>query len=101
MAAGKLNWEQTLTAADGTFTFSVKPLAGADTFKPVNQNGSQRGGRPIVQFLPGRIDPATVKITSGAELKPVITDDFVLVPLPSPDAAPAPLTLSFTASPAH
>ena len=45
MAAGKLNWEQTLTAADGTFTFSVKPLAGADTFKAVNQNGSQRGGR--------------------------------------------------------
>lgn len=98
MAPGKLNWEQTLAAADGTFTFTVKPLAGADTFKPVNQNGSQRGGRPIVQFLPQRIDPATVKITSGAELKPVITDDFILVPVPSGDTTPGTLTVNFMAA---
>jgi hypothetical protein len=54
----------------------------------VNNNGSQRGGRPVVEFLPKRIDPAKVKITAGSELKPVITDDFILVPLPDKTDGP-------------
>lgn len=80
LAPGPLAWEQSLTEAGGVWTFEVKPQRGEKTFEPVNKNGSQRGGRPMVAFLPRRIGPA--KIVEGAELKPVITDDFVLVPNP-------------------
>ena len=38
------------------------------------------GGRPIVQFLPHRVEG--VEIVDGADLKPLVTDDFVLVPNP-------------------
>jgi hypothetical protein len=64
----------------------------------VNRNGSQRGGRPIVAFLPQRINPATVKITEGKEHQPVIADDFVLVPLPAEGAAAQPVRVVFTAN---
>jgi zinc protease len=95
MAGGKLNWEQTLAVDDkGVYTFTVKPLAGAGSWAAVNKNGSQRGGRPIIQYLPQRIDPAKVKIVDGGGLQPVITDDFILVPLPVKGEAP--LTLRFS-----
>ena len=80
MAPGTLSFDQKLTEADGTFTFVITPLAGAASFAPVNRNGSQRGGRPIVHFLPRRI--GTAEIVAGAEWRPVVTDDFLLVPLP-------------------
>ncbi len=95
MAPGKLNWEQKLTEESGTFTLTLTPLAGAETWKPVNTNGSQRGGRPVVQFLPRRIQPENVKVIDGADLNPVITDDFILVPLPQDSAAP--VTVRFRA----
>ena len=80
MAPGKLSFGQDLAEAAGTFTLTIAPLDGAASFRPVNTNGSQRGGRPIVQFLPRRIGPA--EIVEGAEWNPVVADDFVLVPLP-------------------
>ncbi|MEX2188293.1 MAG: hypothetical protein WD875_15910 [Pirellulales bacterium] len=83
LAPGPLRWEQSLVEKDGKWTLTITPKAGADTFKPVNKNGSQRGGRPIIAMLPRRI--GKVKIEGGAELKPVVTDDFVLVPLPTGD----------------
>ena len=43
-------------------------------------NGSQRGGRPIIQFLPRRLEDA--RVIEGADLKPVITESFILVPNP-------------------
>ena len=62
--------------------------AGAKSFDPVNKNGSQRGGRPMVALLPRRLK--NVVGESGAELKPTITDNFILVPLPrSGDVQPA------------
>jgi zinc protease len=61
----------------------VTPQAGAKTFAPVDTNGSERGGRPIVAFLPHRIGAA--RVVSGSERGPVIGDDFILVPLPSAD----------------
>ena len=95
MAPGKLNWEQKLTTGEkGEHTLAITPLAGAATWQPVNNNGSQRGGRPVIEFLPQRIDPAKVKITAGKELNAVIADDFILVPLP--EKADGPVTLSFT-----
>ena len=73
-------FEQTLTVKGDTYTFSIKPNRGADSFKAVDPNGSQRGGRPFIAFLPHRVRDA--KIISGAEWKPVITENFILMPNP-------------------
>ena len=80
MASGPLAWKQTLTEEAGRFTFVIEPQRGEKTFQPINTNGAQRGGRPIVAFLPHRV--RDVEILDGAELKPVITDDFLLIPNP-------------------
>lgn len=97
MAPGKLQWQQTWRQdADGA-SLEIKPLAGAATFATVSKNGSQRGGRPIVQFFDHRIDPASVVITAGAAFKPLIMDDFMLIPLPTADTDPAEIKVSFTA----
>jgi len=73
-------WDQTLTETNGTWTFEIKPNRGERTFTPINLNGSQRGGRPIIQFLPCRLKDA--RVIEGADLKPVVTDNFILVPNP-------------------
>jgi hypothetical protein len=82
MASGPLAWEQKLTVAKERYELSVRPLLGQRSFKPQNKNGSQRGGRPIIHFLPEKIDPRTVHIDEGVELQPVISGRFLLVPLP-------------------
>lgn len=73
-------WDQSLTLSDDLYTFDVVPRRGEATFRPINTNGSQRGGRPIVQLLPHRVKD--VEIVEGADLNPVVTDDFILVPNP-------------------
>ncbi len=83
MAPGPLAWEQSLTQKDGQYTFEIKPSKGEQSFAPINNNGSQRGGRPIFQLLPKRIKAASVKIVEGAELDPVVSANFIFVPLPS------------------
>lgn len=84
MADGRLQFRQVLTEHGGTFTLEIVPLDGPRSFAPVNTNGSQRGGRPVVQFLPRRL--TDVEIVAGAEFHPVVTDDVVLVPLPAADS---------------
>ena len=81
MAAGERFYEQSLTEKDGVYTFTVTPNRGEGSFKPVNVNGAQRGGRPMVQHFEQRI-PGEIKIIEGADLKPVVADDFILVPNP-------------------
>jgi len=71
---------QELTEKDGVYTLTITPSRGADSFKPVNTNGSQRGWRPIVAFLPRRVKD--VEVLAGEDLKPLIADDFILVPNP-------------------
>jgi zinc protease len=80
MAMGATAWRQTLTEKNGVWTFEIKPNRGEKSFAPINNNGSQRGGRPFIEFLPKRIKD--VKILEGGELKPVIADNFILVPNP-------------------
>lgn len=80
MAKGNCAYEQTLTEKNGVYTLTITPKRGADSFKPINTNGSQRGWRPIVEFLPKRLK--SIEIISGKQFKPVITDDFILVPNP-------------------
>ena len=80
MAPAENTYEQTLTVADGVYTLTIKPKRGDASFTPVNTNGSQRGWRPVIAFLPRRL--RDVRIVTGAEWAPVVTDDFILVPRP-------------------
>jgi hypothetical protein len=80
MAPGKLNYEQSLAIEGELYSFTITPRMGEQSFAPVNTNGSQRGWRPIIQFLPERI--GEVELLAGDDLNPVITDDFILVPNP-------------------
>jgi hypothetical protein len=80
MAEHPKAWDQSLTLSDGRYTLDIVPRRGEATFKPINTNGSQRGGRPILQFLPHRVEG--VEVVEGSDLKPVVADDFVLVPNP-------------------
>lgn len=88
-------WEQELTEKDGTYTLTVTPRWGNQTFQPVSTNGSQRGGRPIFALLPHRV--RNVAITGGQERSPVVTDTFVLVPQPKEFDPALPITITFTA----
>jgi hypothetical protein len=97
MAPGPLQFDQQLTETDGLYRLTITPRDGEDSFRPVNTNGSQRGGRPIVHFLPQRL--ADLELIEGAEWHPVLTDTFVLVPLPPPTRA-HPLSILFRARPA-
>ena len=78
MAPAKCAWDQRLEVDGNVYTFTLTPNRGAETFQPVNTNGAQRGFRPVVCWLPQRI--GAVKVLEGADLKPEITDDFLLIP---------------------
>lgn len=80
MAPGPLAWQQALTEKDGVWTFTIQPAAGEKSFAPINTNGSQRGYRPFIAFLPRQV--STPKVLEGADLQPVITRNFILVPNP-------------------
>ena len=95
MAEGKLAYGQKLTRSGDTYTFTITPKQGAKSFATVNNNGSQRGGRPIVAFLPNRV--SDVQIIKGGTLSPLITDDFILVPRPKQHDGKSPLVVTFKA----
>lgn len=97
MAPGPLNWDQSLEIEGDAITLRIVPKRGAGSFDPVNENGSQRGHRPFVAFLPDRIDPASVEVVQGADLAPVVTDDFILVPHPGPCDTERDYTVKITA----
>ena len=80
MAPGDCAYGQELTQEGEVFTLTLTPRAGTESFHPVNENGAQRGWRPIVQFLPGRFQ--NLELLEGEDLDPVLADDFVLVPNP-------------------
>jgi arylsulfatase A-like enzyme len=71
-------YDQQLTVDGDVYTLTITPRRGEDSFKPVNTNGAQRGGRPIIVLLDHRI--TNVEIIAGTDLNPVITDDFILIP---------------------
>ena len=80
MAEAPKAWNQSLTETNGIYTFTVQPNRGAKSFEPVNTNGSQRGGRPFVEFFPYRLKDFS--LLDGTDLKPVFADGFLLVPNP-------------------
>jgi zinc protease len=73
-------WDQKLEYKDGLYKFTLTGNRGEKTFAPVNMNGAQRGGRPIVELFPQRL--TDIQIVGDNGLNPVITDDFILIPLP-------------------
>lgn len=97
MAEKPAGWDQRLTEHDGTWTFEITPRRGTNSFAVLDPNGSQRGGRPVLQYLPRRIGPVT--IVEGAEWKPIVTDDFVLVPQPGKSGPAWPCRIVFRAEP--
>lgn len=97
MAKMDCAWEQTLTEKNGVWTLEITPKRGAKSFEPINLNGSQRGGRPIIQFLPHHVKKATV--VAGAEFNPVITGNFVLVPNPRGRQIDGPIRVAFSVPP--
>ncbi|HEY5914758.1 MAG TPA: hypothetical protein VJA21_29560 [Verrucomicrobiae bacterium] len=80
LAATPSRWDQTLAREGDVWTLELKLNRGARSFQVVDPNGSQRGGRPVIEFLPCRVKAA--EVLAGADLSPLITDDFVLMPIP-------------------
>jgi len=81
MAAVPSGYEQTLTKTKEGYTLTIKPLRGETSFKLLSYNGSERGKRPIIAFLPERLK--NPRVAEGAELNPVVTSRFILLPLPT------------------
>ena len=73
-------WEQHLSLTNGLWTFEIHPRRGEQSFTTGDGNGSQRGGRPVVQLLPAQLD--NIQVVKGQKLNPVITSRFILVPNP-------------------
>ncbi len=63
----ELDWEQELTEEEGRFRFEVTARTAGNW------------GIPPMAFLPYRVKE--IRVTTGAELQPLITDDFLLLPL--------------------
>lgn len=85
MAPGPLRWDETVAAdGDDGLVWTIEPKAGARTFAPVDTNGSQRGGRPLVLRLPRHA--AGWEVVPGSAAGAVAGDDFALLPNPGPDA---------------
>ena len=68
LPAARHAWSQDLTVKGRLYTLSLR----------ANSDGTWPGG-PVSVFLPHRV--RNVKVRKGAELKCVITDNFILVPL--------------------
>ena len=68
LARRELAWDQKLTRDGRTFTFEL-----------TTRKAGKWPGRPVMAMLPHRVKD--VKVTEGADLKPVITDNFILVPM--------------------
>ena len=90
-------FEQRLRVEAGTNVFEIKPQRGTNSFQPINRNGSQRGGRPFLAYLPHRV--RDVQVVEGADLEPVVTDDFILVPEPAVCDPARSYRVKFTATP--
>jgi zinc protease len=97
LAPSPTAWEQRLSLANGLWTLEIRPQRGEQSFMTGDTNGSQRGGRPVVQLLPERLD--NIQMVEGQELKPVVTSSFILVPNPGKWDPARTYRVAFRASP--
>ena len=63
-----LPWSQEFSEADGKVTFTIR-----------TDRAGEWPNRPVMQRLPRRL--RDIQLLEGADLKPVVADDFILVPL--------------------
>lgn len=80
LASQPSGYEQILTQTNNGYTLTIKPLRGENSFKLLSYNGSQRGNRPIIAWLPKRMNKPIV--VEGMALHPIVTSRFILIPLP-------------------
>ena len=98
MESGKLAYGQELEERDGVYTFTVTPRSGASSFLPVNTNGAQRGGRPVIEHFRRRLKD--VELIGENDFDAVIADDFILIPNPGKwQEDRGPLVVRFRARP--
>ena len=79
-------WTQTLEWGDGAGRFVIETTAAG-----------KWPDRPVMALLPERITDITV--TAGAEHKPLVTDNFLLVPVAGDHAAGERIEIAFRGSP--
>lgn len=81
MAIRPLPFSQKITQTEQSIIFEITPLEGDKSYDAIDTNGSQRGSRPFVAFLPKRIKPLAYDATKHTEA--LLGDDFILVPRPA------------------
>lgn len=93
MAPRPLSFSQKLTQSEKSIVIEITPLEGENSYEAIDTNGSQRGGRPFLAFLPQRIEPSAYASTNhpGA----LLGDDFVLIPRPAPGTRALPLRIEW------
>jgi zinc protease len=85
-------FSQKLTQTADTILLEIAPLNKESSYTTIDTNGSQRGGRPFIAFLPENINPEEYDYVSDDRYKPILGDDFVLFPRPENDPKPVPLS---------
>ena len=84
LAVQDSGWKQTLTCENSEngkkiWTLTLEPMRGEKSFALLDSNGSERGGRPIVQFFRELVkDP---KVLQGEEFNPLVLENFILIPV--------------------
>ncbi|MDO5308993.1 MAG: C25 family cysteine peptidase [Planctomycetia bacterium] len=77
-------WKQELVcekndAGKDVWRLTITPLKGEKTYGLLDGNGSERSGRPVIQIFPQKIDRPV--LVEGSEFAPVLTENFILIPL--------------------
>jgi len=83
---GSLEWDQRLTVAGDRYTLALACRTDGRWPK-----------QPVFAFLPHRIDAASVEVSAGRDVQPIVTDNFILAPLESEFKAGDAVTVTFTA----
>lgn len=99
LAEQESGWKQELTSekqADGRtlWTLTITPLRGSKSFDLIDGNGSRRGGRPFFQFFPRRV--ADPQVVVGQDVKPIVVDDFILIPQSEKTKSGAPFVVQIS-----
>jgi zinc protease len=85
-AGGKLAWDQTIVFEGNRYTLTL-----------ATGQAGEWPAKPLVALLPHRV--ANVKIMKGADFRPLITENFILVPLKGKFQAGEHMEIVFEASP--
>jgi zinc protease len=84
-------FSQKLTQTEDSILLEITPLNKDSSYTTIDTNGSQRGGRPFIAFLPEVINPGDFELVTVTQTKPILGDDFVLFPRPVINDEPVPL----------